>query len=177
MSTTVNDSYWKASPPWVHVGHPEPGQDMWLPQAFYSRPKKRTQVRVLRSWKMRTTSELMTEFGAALQFFPDFGENWYALDDCLTLLDQWMPADAYVILVDKAECLLAEEGSGQLEALLSALHDAGKYWSRPVDSGPVQYQRPAICFHAILKISDGRKDVLNNILQIGKKASIPLGQV
>ena len=53
---------------------------------------------------MRRLPDLMNEFGAALQFFDGFGENWHALKECLSYLDEWLPATAYVLVVSNPIC-------------------------------------------------------------------------
>jgi RNAse (barnase) inhibitor barstar len=62
-------------------------------------------ARVVRGVKCRTAPALFDEFAAAWQFPPYFGENWDALDECLSDLD-WLPAQAYVLVVTNALHLL-----------------------------------------------------------------------
>jgi hypothetical protein len=70
---------------------------------------------------MRKKQTLMDEFGAALQFFEGFGENWDALEECLGYLDEWMPASAYVLVIERAESLLADETRDQMNTFLQIL--------------------------------------------------------
>ncbi len=63
----------------------------------------------------------MNEFSAAFQFFDGFGENWGALEECLCYLDEWLPADGYVVLIEGVEFLLAEEAS-EMPTLLRLLN-------------------------------------------------------
>ena len=51
---------------------------------------------------------LMNEFGAAFQFFEKFGDNWNALEETLGYIDEWLPADAYILTVERAEEVLRE---------------------------------------------------------------------
>ena len=85
---------YKAHPPHV-ILCPSTGEDeRWIPSRLYGRPDVKAAIKVLRGNKMRSRQGLMNEFGAALQFFEGFGENWHALKDCLSHLDEWMPAEA-----------------------------------------------------------------------------------
>ena len=68
----------------------------------------------------------MNEFGAAFQFFYGFGENWLALNECLCYLDEWLPAEAYVIVVDHAEEVFRDETDLEIHALLDTLHEVGR---------------------------------------------------
>lgn len=102
---------------------------------------------------MRTTQALMNEFGAALQFFEGFGENWYALEECLEYLNEWLPADAYVLVVENAEELLQEEQPNQMSALLKTLHEAGESWAKPITDND-RFNRRAIPFHVLLHVSE-----------------------
>ena len=58
-------------------------------------------VRWVRGHKMRRLADLYDEFAAALQFPDYFGENWDALEECLTDLD-WISAAGYVLFGSNA---------------------------------------------------------------------------
>src|SRR5438045_1068505 len=66
-------------------------------------------VRMLRGERMRQQSRLFSEFAAALQFPYYFGENWNAFDECITDLE-WLPGEAYVLIVTNADQVLREDG-------------------------------------------------------------------
>lgn len=148
MRTTL-DHLFLAEPPWIHLGPGETERKNWLPPSFYSREGMNVCVRQLRGKKMRATRGLMDEFGAALQFFSEFGENWRALGECLEYLDEWLPADAYVLVIEDAQEVLIDEQPSQLSALLRTLHDVGNWWATPVtDNG--RFSRGAVPFHVLL---------------------------
>ena len=46
------------------------------------------------------------------------GENWLALEECSEYLDEWMPSQAYVLVVERAEEVLSEEQPDQMIAFL-----------------------------------------------------------
>lgn len=85
-------------------------------------------VRVLRGSKTQTVPALFDEFAAALQFPLYFGENWNALDECLSDLE-WLPGDSYVLLFADAPKLLACEPAETLALLLNVLESAAQEWS------------------------------------------------
>jgi len=66
-------------------------------------------VRVLRGKKMRRESGIFDEFSAALQFPYYFGENWPAIDECLSDLS-WLPnTHGYVLIISDADELLVDD--------------------------------------------------------------------
>jgi hypothetical protein len=65
-------------------------------------------VRRIRGSRSRTTAGLFDEMAAALQFPAYFGGNWNALRDMLSDL-RWLPAEAYLLVVEGADELLADE--------------------------------------------------------------------
>src|SRR5437762_7875149 len=132
MTGTSLEYLFLAEGPWIYIGRGEPERAKWIPQYFYSRSGMNVCTRQLRGQKMRTTQDLMDEFGAALQFFKDFGENWLALLECLEYMDEWLPADAYILDIEDADSVLADEPPDQMAALLRTLDDAGERWSRPM---------------------------------------------
>ncbi|OGA17169.1 MAG: hypothetical protein A3I63_06040 [Betaproteobacteria bacterium RIFCSPLOWO2_02_FULL_66_14] len=69
--------------------------------------------------------ELLRAFCAALEFPDWFGENWDALEDCLTDLS-WLAAPGHLILIE-GSASLAQEDSG---VLCSVLADAAEFWRR-----------------------------------------------
>jgi RNAse (barnase) inhibitor barstar len=81
--------------------------------------------------KMSGVDEIFGQFSDTLGFPAYFGWNWNALFDCLSDLS-WRPADAYLIVVDRAEEML----SGRQEersALFSVLSKAAREWANPLD--------------------------------------------
>lgn len=172
MSRTRLDFLWQTTPPWIYADVGESEREGWIPSYFYSTEGLDVCVRRLRGWKMANTSDVMNEIGAALQFFDGFGENWYALEECLCYLDEWLPADAYVLVVERAEEMLPEDGPA-LEALLTTFNAAGDFWSRPVDA-PGRFERPSRPFHVLLNVSPGQAGALRRIRAAAVAVGVPL---
>lgn len=172
MITTDLDYLFRVDAPYIFVGEGEAERFRWIPIYFYLRPELEVCVRLFRGWKMRTTEGLMNEFSAALQFFDGFGENWYALRECLSYLDEWLPADAYVLVVERAEELLAEQ-SDDLSSFLKAVQRAAEFWSTAVTDND-RFNRPAIPFHVLLHISDGSAGSIRRFAVSAAEAVVPL---
>jgi hypothetical protein len=90
-------------------------------------------VRVIRGWKCSNYEALHNEVAAALQFPNYYGENWNAMDECITDLD-WMPADWYLIHVSTIEDVLSGD-EGSFSIFLRVLLDAGRVWANPETRG------------------------------------------
>jgi hypothetical protein len=162
--------------PWITIGYGEPEGSKIIPSYFYSRPEWGNCVRVLRGWKMRTRSGMMSEFGAALQFFDEFGENYYALEECLEYLDEWLPADGYVLVVHRAEELLVEEPQTELCWLMRTLHEAAEAWARPIEDGD-HFDRPARPFHALLLLGVHDDHALHRLAAAAASGGVPVRSV
>lgn len=120
-------------------------------------------VKKIRGHKAQTIPQLMTEFGAALQFFDDFGENGNALRECLIYLDEWLPADGYIIVFTQADLLLASSPQDR-SWLLDLLEDTGEWWSKPVES-PKQFARPPLPFNSIFETEKSDSPWINILSQ------------
>lgn len=107
-------------------------------------------VRALRGQKMRSTGLLMDEVGAALQFPHYFGENWAALDECVSDLEWIDLPPGLVLLVRDAADVLVDEPREELEALVTAMRDASDTYAKPIEEGE-WWDRPAIAFHVVLQ--------------------------
>jgi RNAse (barnase) inhibitor barstar len=70
--------------------------------------------------------QLMNAAATALHFPKHFGNNWDALEECLTDLE-WVDADGYVIYYDHIDGLL-ETHPDQFETLVEILRDAVASW-------------------------------------------------
>jgi RNAse (barnase) inhibitor barstar len=70
--------------------------------------------------------QLLNHFSTALRFPDHFGDNWDALEECLTDLE-WVDGDGYVIHYDHIDGLLAEHPD-QFETLVEILRDAVASW-------------------------------------------------
>ncbi len=139
---------YKPELPWIWLDVLSDDDMKWLPDFLYG-AETVSVVRVLRGHKVRSFQALMDEFGAALQFFDGFGENWDALDECLRDLNEWLPSNAYILVITHPESVLEEEPA-QLVWLRKTLEEVGDWWSKPVlDNG--RFNRPAIPFHTVLQ--------------------------
>ncbi len=97
-------------------------------------------VRVIRGWKCSHYEALHNEVGAALQFPDYYGENWDAMDECITDL-AWVPADCYLIYLPKVEEVLPNDEKG-FGIFLSVLSDAAKAWANPEMRGLASTEEP-----------------------------------
>lgn len=114
----------------------------------------------------------MDEFGAALQFFEGFGENWHALKECLSYLDEWMPARAYVLVLTSCQEVLSQSEEQDLKWLIVTLQEVGEWWSRPITDNQ-RFNRPAIPFHAILTCPpESIRSVSQRIASVGAEVVV-----
>ena len=104
---------------------------------------------------MQGREGMYREFAAVMKFPDYFGNNYNALDDCMTDL-QWLPADGYLLLIKNSEFLLSKEDDGVLKGLLSILDSAGEEWTKPVKLGDWWGNRDGLPFHTILELNKGK---------------------
>jgi hypothetical protein len=75
------------------------------------------------------------------KFPPYFGENWDALDECLADLE-WLPADAYVLVVLNAAELLDKDRPEARRTFWEVLEGAAREWAQPVSGQGARPPRP-----------------------------------
>jgi len=142
------------SAPFVYVDDYTTDGEKLMPGYRYGQPGKNAVIRVLRAEKMENWQGIMDEFGAALQFRAGFqyvGQNTHALEDCLTLLNDWLPGDAYILEILSGHMLLAQEENSDLAVLLRLLNSVGQQWATPIVDNPPN-DRPAVPFHVVIKV-------------------------
>jgi hypothetical protein len=132
--------------PWLIPVSGTDGEAFDLAQALYRAGSGRVVTRVLRGRKMRTSTSLFDEVSAALQFPPYFGENWNALDECLTDLD-WLPGDTYVLLILDAIHVLDQADPGERAAVWRIFKNAAREWGQPAEG---ICSRPAKAFRVLV---------------------------
>ncbi len=71
-------------------------------------------------------TELLRQTAAAMNFPDYFGQNWDALEDCLTDLD-WLAARQYVLLFTQPENF-ARTAATDWQTLLEILQDVVAFW-------------------------------------------------
>ena len=140
---------YESSPPWVLIHLLTEEDKKWLPAVLFKESGFSPAIRILRGQKMRNRQSLMDEFGAALQFSEPFGENWYALKDCLSYLHEWMSGDAFILTVIRPQEVLIEEPD-ELQWLLLTIREAGEWWSHPITDNGI-YNRNSVPFHLVLQ--------------------------
>jgi hypothetical protein len=172
MKTTF-DYLFRVESPYIYVGAGEPERSRWNSSHFYSRSDENVCVRRLRGAKMSTTSSLMDEFAAVLQFFEGFGSNWYALRECLEYMDEWLPADAYVLVVEDAGDILRNESEDELVFLLKTFHEAGEWWAKPVANND-RFNRDSVPFHVLLNLAEKKDTDAQRIENAAARAGVPV---
>ena len=70
--------------------------------------------------------QLLNHVATALHFPKHFGNNWDALEECLTDLE-WIDADGYVLYYDHIDALM-EAHPDQFETLVEIVRDAVASW-------------------------------------------------
>ncbi len=169
MVTGILQCLQRCKPPWIFLDLVSEEDLRWLPERLYCDNSEGVALRVLRGKKMRSFQAMMDEFGAALQFFDGFGENWPALRECLSYLDEWMSASQYLLVVSRPSEVLADDPS-DLPALLEILAATGRWWSEPITNND-RFNRPAIPFHVILQVRDEERETV--LARFGDIPSLP----
>jgi hypothetical protein len=105
-------------------------------------------VRGLRGRKMKTEDALYDECAAALQFPAYFGENWDALDECLSDIE-WLPITVGISLIIHDPLEVLADCDGGLEVFTRILNTAAQTYAEPIALGE-WWDRPAVPFHVVL---------------------------
>ncbi len=125
-------SLFRAAPPFLHLWAAPLSEAYEFAWSIQQMPGRLAVVRTIRGAKSRSAAGFFDEIGAALQLPNYFGENWDALDECLTDLE-WLPGDAYLLVVTQSELLLDREPN-ELATLLKVLETAAHDWAEAEDS-------------------------------------------
>ncbi len=165
----TTDALLRPGGPWLHPFVATVSEAWDLLQSLPMVGKTRVAGRMVRGRKMRTTPALYDELAAALQFPYYFGENGAAFDDCITDLE-WLPADAYTILISDSVHLLEAGPSEHLTLWLHALERAGQFWAKPVEG---EFARAARPFHVLLQCTPTEERLLNDNLKAAKVSFSP----
>lgn len=102
-------------------------------------------VRFVRGRKATTAAHFFDEVAAALQFPYYFGENWDALNDCITDLE-WLHAGAVVLCVTDAGRLL-EASAADASKFVAVIKAAAKAWNHQGKSNTAK------AFHIVMQSS------------------------
>ena len=151
------------NPPWIHVEELTDLDGSTIPSYHYCQDDGSCVLRVIRGRAVLNTAQLMNEFLVAFQFaISRFGANWYALKDCLTCLDEWLPATRYIVYITDADYALSEQPE-EWKWFLLTLHEVGSAWSKAItDNG--RFNREPVPFHVLLKYEYGNlHKVLNSV--------------
>jgi hypothetical protein len=119
-----------AGPPSFHLTEASAAT---LGTAALTRDRPTVAVRRLRGSHSRTAKAFFDELAAALQFPAYFGANWNAVRDMLSDL-RWLPAEAYLLIVEDADQLLADEADAVLTVGLNVLAESA------ASAAPVPFQ-------------------------------------
>lgn len=120
-------------------------------------------LRILRGVRCQTLPGLFQEFAAALQFPYYFGNNWFALFDCITSLN-YPPVkiNSYTIVITNFDKVpvegFHEPASGIRNELLNLLKQTVKNW------GKVNEFRPATPLHIVLHCEAKNEAICREIL-------------
>jgi len=123
----------------------------------------RLAIRVVRGEKMKTRAGLFDEFAAALQFPDYFGENWAALDECLSDLE-WMPSEGYAVLMSNSLSVLSEEDPEDRAILPRLLARVCKFWATEHRVFPSRELKP-MPFHVVFHATEPEVDFVDGLLK------------
>jgi len=107
-------------------------------------------VRVLRGGNMQSTDGFYNEISAAVQFPLYFGRNFAALDECLADLE-WLPAEAYTLVLFESPSILKLSEDGAAEAFFKLLARISDEWAAASSPDAVTERKPTpfhVVFHS-----------------------------
>jgi Barstar (barnase inhibitor) len=129
-----------------------------------SKEKLGVVVRLLRGENMNKWLFLFNEMAAALQLPLYFGKNINALDECLADLNDWLPAEAYVLVISQTMLVLSEEREDDFVAFFRLLVDISKDSAGGTLPG-ANWKRKPTPFHVVLNAKAEEAGSLVRILE------------
>jgi len=123
----------RSAGPWLHLLDAVPGDAR---QLGWMLRQDGVEVRILRGHCGRSTYGFLDEVGAALQLPGDPADDWAALTALLTDLS-WLPAAAHILMVTRAQLLLATEPAVELRALVHTVREVAR--GRAEEGDPVPF--------------------------------------
>jgi hypothetical protein len=124
----------------------------------------RSVVRVVRGSKMKRVQDLFNEFSAAFQFPFYFGENWPAFAECLLDLE-WLPGEAYTVLISETTVLLSDDDSRDLATLMRILDNVCSSWARKITRLSTDKVKPTP-FHVLFHADESQVGVVQKMLSV-----------
>lgn len=159
--------------PWIFMGYPEADHYKYISSYYYANESSENCVRVVRGSKMRNCPGLFDEMSAAMQFPLSFGENWHALEEYLEYMDEWLPADGYVLVVENAGLVLSEEPPDQLRAFLTTINIVGEWWSKSIENDG-RFNRGAKPFHCLMLYAENTDAIMAKAKALARDAGVPI---
>jgi len=147
MTSAGVERLWRAEPPWS-VTYSASREDAY--ELAWKLQAAAVVARILRGSKMTTLDGFFGEAGAALQFPAYFGENWAALNECLTDM-MWLRGPAYVLIVVDAHLLFRDDEFDSLPTFLKLADSAGGAWAAPSDLDK-PWGHGSVPFHVVFQI-------------------------
>ena len=148
-------------PPHLHLLVASPNRAQDVAWSLARSTDRRVVVRTIRGAKAVTEGELFNELAAALQFPFYFGENWNAIDECLSDLE-WLSGDAYVLFFTDSPQLLAQDPPSRLGLLWQVLESVAVESAHPRHEGAARAARP---FHVVFQCTQEEETSMQTRLQ------------
>ncbi|MCO1579123.1 barstar family protein [Crossiella sp. SN42] len=151
---TILDSVFARERPWVHVLAESAADGLHavrLPDSAL--------VVHLDGMRMLDVDELFDQFASSFRFPEYFGRNWPAFDECINDL-KWLPARAYLVIIDNAEHLLARAPLDR-PTLIRNVHDAGRRWANSFALGE-EWGGGEVPFNFVLVCPDNQQVTLRS---------------
>jgi IS1 family transposase len=149
-------------PPWAHLLACEAGELDRAVGRFKSLHPRRHDVivRIMRGYRSRTKSELLSEWAAALQFPWYFGHNWDAFHECIRDM-AWLSASSYVYVIEQSDMLLKREAH-RLTTQIEIFASSAVEWAEYGEGGP-QWRRNTL-FHVVFQCKPALADATRDRL-------------
>ena len=149
---SLMDHFQTSDPPWVQLLVLKQGQKNDLEKRLNE--LSNLFIGVIDCNRCKDHRGLFSEFANVLKFPAYFGNNWAALDECITDLE-WLPASGYVLLLKDADQLLVDDSREEYAKFVRAMKKAGEEWSiQQIGEWP----RESTPFHVLLTIHDHKKE-------------------
>jgi hypothetical protein len=140
---------------WLHLLVSTPAKGEEALRAAERTAAGRVTVRTVRGRLSETTSALLQECAAAVQFPLTFGENWDAAYDCLTDL-AWLCSAGLILYIPDARRLLTRSPAEEHSRLQLVLSKAADFWRHPVSPHSPR------AFHVVLQAAEADEAGLLN---------------